>query len=373
MRSIYSVENEERKIEKRVIGSFAIAIIAVCLFTVCTLVYYDRIVGAGDSFIAGILDRIEEARMREQLTELELIKYYNERMAKEGDESVEELGDALKIVKDSRLGISDIEVTNDYMNRTLTLFFKGEKSSIIDDHPIVGCVNYIDNIKVYSDDKGLYIEFFTSRIVEPVIEDNGDNIHLVLKEPKELHEHIIVVDAGHGGKMPGAMMGVLREKSINLEIVKELKELLDRDESIVAYFTRLDDSHVELKDRVKLANELNADLFLSVHQNSVDIGASTTTGTQTLYSESQKGDNNSKDFAAIINKSVLEATGAVDRGLVKGDRIYIIRKAKMPVALCETGFISNIEEGSKLNSNSYQKKVARGLYDGIKEAFNEGF
>lgn len=65
--------------------------------------------------------------------------------------------------------------------------------------------------------------------------------------------------------------------------------------------------------------------------------------------------------------------GSVDKGLVAGNDIFIIRTAAVPVALIEVGFMTNEEELTKLNSNDYQKKVAEGIYQAILRAFEEGY
>lgn len=80
-----------------------------------------------------------------------------------------------------------------------------------------------------------------------------------------------------------------------------------------------------------------------------------------MYDE-KKPDKDSKDFAQICLEEVTKSCGSVDKGLVAGNDIFIIRTAAVPVALIEVGFMTNEEELTKLNSNDYQKKVAEGIY-----------
>ena len=77
--------------------------------------------------------------------------------------------------------------------------------------------------------------------------------------------------------------------------------------------------------------------------------------------------------AEICLKNVVDTTGSENRGLLKGDSIYIIRTSKVPVALIEVGFMTNYKELDLLNSTSYQKKAAEGIYNAINEAFQEGY
>jgi N-acetylmuramoyl-L-alanine amidase len=92
-----------------------------------------------------------------------------------------------------------------------------------------------------------------------------------------------------------------------------------------------------------------------------------------MYSESDDATLSSKKLAQICLDNVVAECGSQDRGLLKGDSIYIIRNSKVPVALIEVGFMTNHEELDKLNSTKYQKKAAQGIYNAIMEAFQEGY
>lgn len=126
------------------------------------------------------------------------------------------------------------------------------------------------------------------------------------------------------------------------------------------YYTRTSDTNPTLDQRVQLANKANADLFISVHNNSDATGNFTKVkGTQVMYSESDDAKLSSKKLAEICLKNVVDTTGSENRGLLKGDSIYIIRTSKVPVALIEVGFMTNYKELDLLNSTSYQKRQLR--------------
>ena len=158
------------------------------------------------------------------------------------------------------------------------------------------------------------------------------------------------------------------------ELAKEHKPYgLEQNKKIGVYYTRVDDSNPSFDSRVDLANKADADLFISVHNNSTTgPGLSKVQGTQVMYDE-KKPDKDSKDFAQICLEEVTKSCGSVDKGLVAGNDIFIIRTAAVPVALIEVGFMTNEEELTKLNSNDYQKKVAEGIYQAILRAFEEGY
>ena len=120
-----------------------------------------------------------------------------------------------------------------------------------------------------------------------------------------------------------------------------------------------------------IRNNLQADIFISIHNNSQgEEEFNEYNGTRVLFSEKRK--EKSKPLAQICLEHVLKETGSKDQGLVKGDYVYIVRASKVPVALIEVGFMTNEQELEKLASSSYQKKVAKAVYNAIIEALEEG-
>ena len=183
------------------------------------------------------------------------------------------------------------------------------------------------------------------------------------------HLHILL---GHGGRAVGANKQGINEKDIDLAIVLKLKEIFDNsDQNIGVYYTRTDDSNPTFDQRVQLANKSDADLFISIHNNSTRSGRmSGTSGTQVMYDETSEA---SRQFAQICLEEVTGRIGSRDKGLVEGDSIYIIRTSEVPVALIEVGFMTNKDELEKLNSDAYQRETAEGVYQAVLRAFEEGY
>jgi N-acetylmuramoyl-L-alanine amidase len=92
-----------------------------------------------------------------------------------------------------------------------------------------------------------------------------------------------------------------------------------------------------------------------------------------MYSESDDSSLSSKKLAQICLDNMTESLGSRARELLEGDDIYIIRNSKVPVALIEVGFMTNYEELEKLQTKKYQKAAAKGIYNAIMEAFQEGY
>lgn len=264
-----------------------------------------------------------------------------------------------------------VELSNDYVTQTLRIAIPHTDDSYFQNYPITGSSDHIEGLS-YAQGKNMdIIEITTDQVYEIATEYDEAYYYLDFIEPKELYEYVVVIDAGHGGNDGGAEKSGVLEKDIDLAIVLALKELLDAsEEDIKVYYTRTDDSNPSYEKRVGLANKSNADLFISVHNNSYK-RSSSIKGTEVMYSESHEGAFKSERLAEICMEELTDALESRDRGLLKGDSIYIIKNSGVPVALIEVGFMTNKEELRLLNSAEYQEKTAEAIYKAIFRALEE--
>jgi len=214
----------------------------------------------------------------------------------------------------------------------------------------------------------------------------------------------VVIDAGHGGRDPGAIgRSGLKEKDVNLDIAKRLKKLLG-ERGIEVVMTRSTDIFIPLSRRVDIANRSGADLFISVHANANRVRS--INGFEVYYvcptvGDSKRALNTAKsvsfpssvgmlassslDLKAILwdlfytdkraesielSRSLCWAIGKnLDAKIlgVKGGRFEVLRGARMPAVLVEVGFVSNTAEERKLKNSFYRQKAAEGLMQGIEE------
>ncbi|MBC8618567.1 N-acetylmuramoyl-L-alanine amidase [Parabacteroides faecis] len=216
----------------------------------------------------------------------------------------------------------------------------------------------------------------------------------------------VVIDAGHGGKDPGARGTVINEKEINLSVALKLGDKISAShDDVKVIYTRKTDRFIELDERANIANRNKADLFISIHTNSVKKG-STARGTETYtlglartdenlavamrensaillednYEQKYEGfDPNSSEsyiifefmqnkhmeqsigFASEIQKCFVSAKRA-DRG-VRQAGFLVLRKTSMPSVLVELGYISNRDEEHFMKSSDGQIKLANALFD----------
>ena len=168
---------------------------------------------------------------------------------------------------------------------------------------------------------------------------------------------VIIIDPGHGGNDTGALRGNILEKDLTLAIALKVKDELKEKGFKNVIMTRTSDTTLALSDRVDIANNYNADLFVSIHINSsvkTEIN-----GIETHYYW-DKG----YDLAKTLHKELMANIPAMDRGLFKS-KFYVINHTEAPAVLLELGFISNEEERAMLTSDKRQEDSAKAIANGI--------
>ncbi len=187
--------------------------------------------------------------------------------------------------------------------------------------------------------------------------------------PKKPLKNIkIVLDAGHGGSEKGAVAFDLEEKTINLEITKKLRNELKRKGAKV-YLTRTKDKQVGLYDRVAFAKEKEADILLSIHQNSLPNRKDVTKkyGTGTYYFN-----NSAKPLAESIKQNMIKATSFRDDGTNYAS--FVLNRPTMPISvLVECGYIIKEDEAKKLVDKKFQKTIAKAITKGVEEYLVNSF
>lgn len=206
--------------------------------------------------------------------------------------------------------------------------------------------------------------FFTS------YNEKYDRTEINLLSPAKDDEILVVIDAGHGGKDPGAASGDTFEKDLNLDIALRLEKLLNK-KNIRTFMLREDDTFVSLYDRPYIANELNATLFLSIHNNAID--NKNISGTETLYFPEAVGDNSftGQKFAQVIQNTLISKIQTVNRKTVSRPNLVVLKYTKMPSSLVEVGFLTNATDLKNLKTGTFRQKVALALQDGILESLEK--
>lgn len=194
---------------------------------------------------------------------------------------------------------------------------------------------------------------------------------------------LIVIDPGHGGWDPGATAYdengnvLLEEADANLRIATTVyNRLVNAGANVVLTRTSdvgcADTELNELKYRCQLANDMEADLFVSIHNNS--FSNTDANGTEVLYVEG--GSENSfgisgQELAQNIQTTLVTNTGLYDRGIKNSSSIYVLMKTKMPAVVVECAFVSNASDCSLLLDHEFCKKAGNAIADGILNSFDE--
>ena len=250
------------------------------------------------------------------------------------------------------------------------------------------------------------LTFKTNQInLSKLIELPNKTVKIDLKSEKEKWEFkTIVIDAGHGGKDPGAVgYRGTKEKDIALDVAKRLEKKLTKNMDIKVVMTRDEDVFLRLSERTKIANENNGSLFISIHTNAAEdrrasgfetflIGLNkneyaakvAARENAVLELEGKSGQeltgedliqatiaqaafaSSSETFADMVQKEIKKRVQSRDRG-VKQAGFVVLARASMPNVLVELGFISNPAEEKKLRSPQYRDQLATAIYRAVQQ------
>ncbi|QIM66982.1 N-acetylmuramoyl-L-alanine amidase [Mannheimia granulomatis] len=221
---------------------------------------------------------------------------------------------------------------------------------------------------------------------------------------------IVAIDAGHGGKDPGAIgknLG-LKEKNVTLAISKELKALLDADPNFKAVMTRSGDYFIQLPERTEIARKHKADLLISIHADSSPKSDSIKGASVWVLSNSRASDemgkwledhekqsellggagsvlssnnerylnqtvldlqfSHSQRSGYELGKSILAKMGniaSLAKSFPQHASLSVLRSPDITSVLVETGFLSNATEEAKLASPNYRRQIAQAIYKGL--------
>lgn len=211
----------------------------------------------------------------------------------------------------------------------------------------------------------------------------GKNLVMTFyREKPALRKVTVVIDAGHGGLSNQRYNGHsgdsgavsphtgLKEKDVNLAAALKLQQELEaRGYNVI--MTRSTDVYITLMERANIANQANADVFISLHHNS--IANPNVRGIMTLYCPTFESEIKSVDqypLAKAIQDQLVAQLGVQDRGVIKRPELVVIRETKMPAVLVELGFLTNAREAQVVATDEYQRNAAKAIADGMEAYLN---
>lgn len=206
---------------------------------------------------------------------------------------------------------------------------------------------------------------------------NNENIQV---SAMPINNKTIIIDAGHGLPDSGASsFDGTSEQAINLSIALKLQRIIEQSGAKVI-LTRSDENGIystdctsirnkkvsDIKNRVQIANESNANIVISIHLNKFS-GSSEYKGWQTFYQKNNEESNIlAKNIQEGLNNNINKDN---KRKVMPISNVYIMDNISIPTVIVECGFLSNQEDTQNLKSDEYQNKLVWGIYMGIQEYF----
>lgn len=290
--------------------------------------------------------------------------------------STEDLPNEIRISKGMN-NLSNVIQMDDYSNRQYILTVPGNQIAYYNSNlPMIEDPTRATYEALLDNEGNTQIILKTNIIRGFEVKESDSEFIITVKAPKDIYSKIVFVDAGHGGTVNGALGtnygNTLIEKDVTLSIVKKMKEVADRNSAIKVYYSRLEDVTVANSERAKMANEIGADIYISVH-----INASTdTTAKGSLIMYSSKYDQiaestlSSSKMAYFLKSYLTNAVGSDERAMLRGN-IEVLNSSTMPAVLLEVAFLSNEEDAAILQDDARLTTIGEGIYQGIVDLLAE--
>ena len=274
-------------------------------------------------------------------------------------------GNIIKLEMPSHFSVEDVTVTDLYRDKTILVDLGGDYSDLFSNGTMTIGDGVVESITIENGET-TRLRIKEQRINAVNIDNNDDNLEIELVKPREKYEKILVLDAGHGAHDSGSTGNGVIEKEVNLKQTLAIADYLNTYSDIKVYLTREVDAYPTLGDRADLANEIEADIFVSVHNNSHNEQSK---GTEVLYYPSST-DIRSKQMAQIAQDYIVNECGTYNRGIKARPDLAVLKKTQMPAILLEGAFISNPTEAEMLKSSTFTQNYAKAVGRAIIEMFD---
>lgn len=269
---------------------------------------------------------------------------------------------------------TDITDNDPYADKKFQFLIRGDYQSFYKQNTIISNNDAVSKIKIALNSTGTktVITIQTTKIRGYHFYDANGAIGVSLGSLRKMYQNIVLFDAGHGGKDSGAVNGKYQEKDFNLTILYKKMKPYFQSGNVKAFWTRIDDTFIDLYERPKISAKAKADIFISLHMNSAS--SASAKGLEVYYSKNNKNksDSNltSEKMAAFFQESLISKIGCYDRGY-KSAEYVVVKYNTVPSVLIELGFISNSADLARLKDGQKQEKAAKAIYDTIVELFEE--
>lgn len=256
-----------------------------------------------------------------------------------------------------------VVMENRYVNRELLLYIEGAKLSFFEENGISGDVSPVRSASGQIQNKGVLLKIQMNRVLEYKSTMEGNTLTIEWYEPRELYDYIVVLDTAGGSDD-------LKDGVLTLRVARLAQQKFDM-QKVRLYLLSMEDTEVADTDKVGLAEELQADLYIRLSA-AYDGERPESYGIKGMYNEEYyiPGFGN-VELADIMTRAVTIASSNRAVGLERAGEESILRSLRMPAAELSLGYLSNTRESNLLWQESYQGRLADGVVNGIKEAVRQ--
>ena len=276
--------------------------------------------------------------------------------------------DVLYLDKESSFKTGSVKFEDQYLKGYFDVILPKDLSDVYGEGTYEIGDDVIESIEVFTSGGKTTLRFHQNRISCYSIKEEKDRYVIYVKNPQDVYDKVLLLDAGHGGKDPGTSGNGLVEKNLTLTMLQKVNAELDKD--IKVYLTRNSDTYPDNNSRARNANQI-ADAMVSIHMNAAE--NTLVNGTETLYKNHSNDTGEtltSKQLAQLIQNSIIEATGNNNRGIVHRNDLLILNGTTVPAVIVEVVFLSNAGDALKISQDAYQDIVAEAIAEAIEDAFD---
>lgn len=265
----------------------------------------------------------------------------------------------------------EITIENYYMDQELYVLIQNAQESFYAEHALRGNRAGVEAGVYHETEDGVALIFNLTQVYEYRTVFENNELYISFLNPREIYNQIVVIDPSCGGLDRGRGGNGIIEKELTLQIAKKLKEKLD-ESKIKAYYTRMDDVNPAAEQRVALANEVKADMYIEISVDSREEEA--VYGVSTVYNDQYFIPGfGSVELADLLERELASEIKTKALGLEKASEESKLRYATIPAAEVRVGCLSNKQEAILLKREDYIEKIANGIYNAIISSYETYF
>ncbi len=266
---------------------------------------------------------------------------------------------------EKELKAENVVIDNRYSEKELWIYIEDTEDAFYEENAVYGDLSRILSGSCEQQKDGVILKMKMDSILEYHTTMEGSTMIFTFSKPTEIYDQIVVIDPMGGGTETGTLMRGYAEKTLALQIARLLPDQME-DTNVKLYFTRLDDVNVTKEERIRLAEEVDADLYIRIGAGTSE--DDTLYGIMGLYNQEYFiPEFGNIELADAVTRSVTIASSNRALGLEPVGEDSILKELTIPAMQINVGYLTNPEEGELLGQEEYRKKLAAGIADAVME------